>query len=111
MRKGRKNRYDVIDGQQRLTTIALIISALKNCGAIIEKNLSIHYESREKSQDLLNELFEDNNFNEIANQYDNNIDFEHMLNTYNKAMEYFRSQEICKDFIENFGENSIIKYW
>jgi hypothetical protein len=56
------NVYEVIDGQQRLTTLYILISVLKNK---FEENLeninfSLMFESREKSQKALEEIFKSN---------------------------------------------------
>lgn len=56
------NVYEVVDGQQRLTTLYILISVLKNK---FEKNLeninfSLKFESREKSQKALEEIFKSN---------------------------------------------------
>ena len=55
------NIYEVIDGQQRLTTLYILISVLKNK---FEKG-EIHFvgESKEKLQEALKEIFENINFN------------------------------------------------
>lgn len=56
----KNNIYEVIDGQQRLTTLYILISVLKNK---FEKsfeniNFNLKFESREKSQKALKEIFE-----------------------------------------------------
>lgn len=54
------NVYEVIDGQQRLTTLYILISVLKNkFEKILESiDFSLKFESREKSQKALEEIFE-----------------------------------------------------
>ncbi len=55
------NIYEIIDGQQRLTTLYILISVLKNK---FEKG-EIHFvvESKEKLQEALKKIFENINFN------------------------------------------------
>jgi uncharacterized protein with ParB-like and HNH nuclease domain len=54
------DNYEVIDGQQRLTTLFILISVLKNKLSKSFKNInfSLKFESREKSQKALKEIFE-----------------------------------------------------
>lgn len=51
--------YEVIDGQQRLTTLYILISVLKNKfdKTFQNINFSLKFESREKSQKALEEIF------------------------------------------------------
>lgn len=86
------NAYEVIDGQQRLTTIYLILHYL-NQGYIEarrDKLFSIEYETREKSKDFLQNPEIENN---------DNIDFFHIHNAY-KAIDVWFSK---KDY--NFDES------
>lgn len=77
-----KDKYRVIDGQQRLTTIFLIIKYLKD-----ESYFTIEYETREKSFDFLDKI-EIKDKNDTANI---NIDFYYFIQAY----------ECVKDFFEN----------
>lgn len=65
------NVYEVIDGQQRLTTLYILMSVLKNkFGKTIDGvRFSLKFESREKSQKALKEIFESN----ISSKDDLNI--------------------------------------
>ena len=67
----RKNgdRYELIDGQQRLTTIYLIYRFMheESFGFIDEPRFTISYETREKSEDFLKEIDE--------SRKEENIDF------------------------------------
>lgn len=87
-----ENEYFVIDGQQRLTTIYLILTYLNDVKKIlfknyIDKNYNIIYETREKSKDFLLEI---NKINSIDN---NNIDFYYMSKAYLCIKEWFKSKE------------------
>lgn len=73
------NNYEVIDGQQRLTTIYLILKYLK------ENNFKIEYQTREESKNFLENINEDINEEEA----ENNIDFFYMHQAYNTIKEWF----------------------
>jgi len=75
-------KWDVIDGQQRLTTLYII---LKYSNAILERMgkpiYKIGYETREKSEDFL--------LNHLNSIDDTNIDFFHMSKAYAIIKEWF----------------------
>ncbi|WP_049783512.1 DUF262 domain-containing protein [Brachyspira intermedia] len=75
--------YKVIDGQQRLTTIYMILKYLKSS---ISYELS--YESREKSKDFLENIDKDANSENI-----DNIDFHYMVKAYITIKEYFENKK------------------
>lgn len=79
--------YDVIDGQQRLTTIAIIRAALKKVGEIegIEA-LNLLYQSREKSSIYIHFLYN----KEEEEPKENNIDFDYMKQAYEVAEKYYK---------------------
>lgn len=86
-------RYKVIDGQQRLTTIFLIIKFLDN-----KDIFDINYQTRPKSNDF---------FKNIQNKLDSeeieNIDFFYFLNAYKEIEKFFNDkiEEISKkEFLE-----------
>lgn len=82
-----KSKYRIIDGQQRLTTIFLIIKYLKD-----KSYFKIEYETREKSFNFLDE---------IKNKADNsadNIDFYYFLKAYKCIKDFFENnQNIDRD--------------
>lgn len=73
-----KSKYEVIDGQQRLTTIFLIIKYLEN-----KNYFKIEYETRKKSFEFLAEI-KDKDENST-----NNIDFYHFLHAYKSIKKFF----------------------
>lgn len=73
------NNYEVIDGQQRLTTIYLILKYLK------ENNFEIEYQTRKGSKNFLENINEDINEKEA----ENNIDFFYMYQAYKTIKKWF----------------------
>lgn len=100
-RDGKDEKWEVIDGQQRLTTIYLILEYLekdtkKAESAEQKKTYSIEYETREGSKGFLE------NINE--NEAQSNIDFFYMhkaFETINKFFETKKNQEDFKDKLLN----------
>ena len=100
-----EKEWDVIDGQQRLTTITIIVSALK----ILTKNLKenaekpniineslrpcLSYQARPSSKKALCDLFD---IGEIKNAQEDklNIDFLYMQNAFSTAYRFFE-ERIC----------------
>lgn len=80
------NAYEVIDGQQRLTTIYLVLHYLNQdyVEARRDKLFSIEYETREKSKDFLRNPEKENN---------DNIDFFHIHNAYNAIDAWFSKKD------------------
>lgn len=81
--------YDVIDGQQRLTTIAIIRAALKNIGLLDSiVSIKLSYESRPDSEKFIKELYAADNAQSDQNQ---NIDFEFMQQAYDTASTFYKN--------------------
>ncbi|WP_104748730.1 GmrSD restriction endonuclease domain-containing protein [Helicobacter cetorum] len=94
VKKDEQGRYVLIDGQQRLTTIFIILKCLEN--RIKEdysylENFSLEYQTRKDSKDFLDNLKEENEDN--ANK---NIDYHFMFQTYKKCSEFFKKEGINK---------------
>lgn len=82
VKKDSDDSYELIDGQQRLTTLYIILQYIqKNYKPKIKINFSISYENRAKSKDFLNNINE-----EEANS---NIDFFFMYKAYKTIDEWF----------------------
>lgn len=77
-----KSKYRTIDGQQRLTTIFLIIKYLKD-----KDYFKIEYETREKSFNFLNEI-KDKDDNSA-----DNIDFYYFLKAYKCIKDFFENNQ------------------
>lgn len=81
------DRYELIDGQQRLTTIYLIYRYLHNesNGFIDEPKFNISYETREGSEDFLKTVDQ--------SRKDENIDFWFIYNAYEAITDWFSKRE------------------
>lgn len=85
-------RYKVIDGQQRLTTIFLIIKFLNN-----KDIFDINYQTRRESNDFLKNIQNKLDLEKV------NIDFFYFLNAYKEIKKFFndKKDEISKkEFLE-----------
>ena len=85
-------RIEVIDGQQRLTTIYLILKVLEK-----GPGFSLKYETREKSQKFLEEIGD-----ESENESKDNIDFSRMFAAYKAIKEFCEKTDTDK---KQFGDN------
>lgn len=98
IKKREENKYEVIDGQQRLTAIFLILKFIEKehlrrslQEAYSKSIFKIDYDIREKSKIFLENIGENNN-----NDCDNNIDFFHICESYKTIKSWF--QENSFDF-------------
>lgn len=74
--------WEVIDGQQRLTTIKIILTVLQ------EKSYELEYETRTESKDFLNDISRKNNA-----EAEINIDFYHMHKAYVTISNWFNGKD------------------
>lgn len=74
--------WEVIDGQQRLTTIKIILTVLQ------EKSYELEYETRTESKDFLNDISRKNNA-----EAESNIDFYHMHKAYVTISNWFNGKD------------------
>lgn len=83
-------KWEVIDGQQRLTTIYILLSYLGFSTAIY----TIEYETRPNSKSFLKKIDETN--------YDDNIDYFHMVKAKEQIDEWFidKNDKLKKQFTE-----------
>ena len=81
VKKLSESKYELIDGQQRLTSIYLILKYMKQLLPFIELNFSLSYETRERSAEFLLSLDPD--------QANDNIDFHHMFNAFQYINAWF----------------------
>jgi len=83
-----EKEYELIDGQQRLTTIFLIFRYMKQLDLPFQLNFSLEYETRIGSRDFLASI--DDNKLDIAPQ---NIDELFILEAYKIISKWFKSQK------------------
>lgn len=82
-----ENKYIVIDGQQRLTTIFLIIKYIEN-----KSFFSIEYETRKQSSEFLE------NIGSKKEDDSKNIDFYYFFQAYKNIINFFTDKANKKDF-------------
>lgn len=89
------SQWEVIDGQQRLTTIFIL---LKYLCSDKENKYYLEYETRECSESFLEKIDE--------NTDSDNIDYHHMRESFLKISKWFESKEgYKKEFLENLLKN------
>lgn len=80
------DRFELIDGQQRLTTLFILLQYIKReFKPRITIKYELSYETREKSAEFLNNI--------DATMADSNIDFFHIYQAYQAIDDWFKSQE------------------
>ena len=79
-----ENQYELIDGQQRLTTLLIILKFIKKYVPFITIQYSISYETRTKTAEFLD------NINEV--EADSNIDFYHIYHAYQHVDTWFHDK-------------------
>jgi uncharacterized protein with ParB-like and HNH nuclease domain len=88
LRENDNGNYDVLDGQQRLTTLYLLLVYLENNRKDENYNqplFSLNYATRPKCEEFLStKAFTDNEIN------DSNIDFYHICNAYQYIDRWFK---------------------
>jgi len=101
-------RYKIIDGQQRLTTIYIILKYLENARQYYDKKktiYSIKYETREEDANGSEFLV---NINDVEEVHEDNIDYYYMSKAYLTIKEWFTAgiaNEV--DFLKILLKNDI----
>lgn len=107
VKKNENKQFEVIDGQQRLTTIYLILHYL-NQGYIEERRVKLfelNYETRKNSTEFLKNLTE--NTKSI-----DNIDFYHISNAYQAICNWFKRPNFDQsNFESKFKFNSKVIWY
>lgn len=81
-----REKWEVIDGQQRLTTIYIILQYIKqNILPKVDLSFSLEYETRPNSKKFLDTM--------DSSIKDNNIDFFYMYSAFDYIKEWFESKE------------------
>lgn len=93
--KNPKRSWEVIDGQQRLTTIFILMKCLE-----ISDTYSLEYETRTESKKFLDDIYNDTNEdNSDKNpQNGNNIDFYHMSQAKGTIDDWFKNKDNKQSF-------------
>jgi uncharacterized protein with ParB-like and HNH nuclease domain len=81
VKKMEEETFELIDGQQRLTSLFLILKYMKQVLPFIELKFSLTYQTRKRSEEFLQSL--------DANLAEDNIDFSHMYNAYSTISQWF----------------------
>lgn len=79
------HRWELVDGQQRLTTLFLILQYIRNLGLPTDPRYSLEYETRPGSQTYLSEL--------KPEDHTRNIDYFHMYKAYECIRNWFGRQD------------------
>ena len=92
------DKYELIDGQQRLTTLYLVYVYMNKAsnGFMSKPKFSISYETREKSADFLN------NPNELKKE--DNVDFFFIYNAYKTIEDWFTQKEKLQTTLTNINK-------
>ena len=106
--------YTIIDGQQRLTTISIMLAALqclmvKNSDHAHFAKIQLEYQSREKSAQLINAFYEAKPIEILKKEYCGDIDFDYMIWAYETALQYFG--KTGEKFVEIFEKDEITEYY
>jgi len=105
IKKKENNQFEVIDGQQRLTTIFLILHYMSSRYRDPQKLFNLNYETRENSTSFLKELTK--NVND-----DSNIDFYHISNAYQRICKWFDKPNFnINDFESKFKFDSKVIWY
>ena len=85
VRKGDDGRYELIDGQQRLTTLFIIYKFMKTIFPVVELKYSLIYETRKENQNFFDNMDDE----EKANS---NIDFYFIHQAYRTVKNWFSAK-------------------
>ncbi|TXJ05802.1 MAG: DUF262 domain-containing protein [Aeromicrobium sp.] len=101
----RNGHWELIDGQQRLTTIYLILSYFNNRLVADERKtlFALNYETRENSASYLRSLDEE--------LHDKNIDYFHIWQAYQAIREWFKTRSNRLNYIEAAFLNEVRVIW
>tara|TARA_R110002050_G_scaffold300054_1_gene467517 strand:+ start:3847 stop:5700 length:1854 start_codon:yes stop_codon:yes gene_type:complete len=90
-KNGIADEWEVIDGQQRLTTVFLILKNLESQIEKDQKNIKrLFYETREESEKFLNEIKEEDS--------EKNIDFYHIAQADKAIQQWFKNKANNTEF-------------
>lgn len=93
---GEAKIYEIIDGQQRITTLTILLHYLKKSlehEVFLENIPVITYEVREKSKEILSNFSKYIDSTEAFSELENNIDFYHMKVAYATISKWFEEKQ------------------
>ncbi|WP_163024192.1 DUF262 domain-containing protein, partial [Pseudomonas viridiflava] len=101
----RNGHWELIDGQQRLTTIFLILSYFNNRLVADERKtlFALNYETRQNSASYLRTLDEE--------LHEENIDFFHIWQAYQAVRDWFKPRSNRLNYIEAAFLNEVRVIW
>ena len=97
------DRYELIDGQQRLTTIYLIYRYMNKMGYGSGPAFSLSYKTREKSEEFLKSIDE--------SRKEENIDFWFLCVAYESIKKWFSEREDKSTLIKDYLEKTVKIIW
>ena len=110
--KRKDGKYEVLDGQQRLTALYILVAALKSLGESIEnikaEKLNLHFEAREKSKNALDKVLKIKK--ETEEIYAEKYEQPSIIDGFNIAKNYLKNKEnnICLREFTNYLLNNVI---
>jgi len=114
--KKTNNHYEVLDGQQRLTTIFLILKHLERFIESEKKSFEIEYETR-NTESSNSKLFLQSIDLKSEKESKENIDYFHIFQAYQKIKEWFQTKanqgynSISSKFITPFLESTKVIWY
>lgn len=132
VKKEENGQWELIDGQQRLTTIYIILSVLKEQNPdLVNRTYAIDYQTRKSSADFLknicslnSEIVRPNNsaktddiwasyLEKTANKKVDNIDNYHFFSAYCEVKKWFsdKNEEIAKVFYEKLTSHTEVIWY
>lgn len=106
VKKNDDNQFEVLDGQQRLTTIFLILKYLESFIKSERKGFEIEYETRNNSKQFLKSIDSMNEKESIVN-----IDYFHIFQAYQKIKEWFQKKANQDSFINPFLDSTKVIWY
>ena len=101
IKKAIKGSWTVVDGQQRLTTISILLRCLNE-----DKYYEIEYGTRNKSKDYLTKINSDSN-----NSFGNNIDFYYMKKVHSAITDWLRNNPDLENNLRAVLLNKVNFIW
>lgn len=105
VKKQTDGSYEVVDGQQRLTTIAIFMQIVKEVMPFVTPPFTLDYTTRERSKDFLENIKSSSG----STDAEDNIDFYHMTHAYQTMFEWLNQQPDLSDAVSTLYSKIINK--